>query len=744
MCCEHRLFSANSLRFNLILLALSAASWNSSAGAQNIQRIEELSITATRQDRTIQNIAGTISLITQENIEKEMVDDLDDLARFQPGVSMGTDARGGNQGFSIRGIGGNRVLHVIDGIRSSDIYFGNGKDTFEMDNLQNVQIIRGPASVLYGADAMGGAVVFQTKSARDYVGGDNGTYLGIRTAASDADDQVKVGATAAVQNGDFGLIAQLTEREFSEHEVNGPGSVNPQEGDSQGGLIKAFWDISESQSIALSFESFAENRDFNLLSDMVGRGGSAISSSLGLDESERQRTGVEYNLIRNSGLFDDLQVRANFQSTFSTQRTLQERMSYSFVNPQDPRSFAGTAAIRDTTFGFEQDTLALTLNLRKSVETSSLVHNLSYGFNFDETDTQRPRDRFDTENASGSVSRQISPFPMAPAEVFPNKSFPDTTTRRLGAYLQDEVRVGDSGLSLIPGIRYDRYEMAASVDSLLDGTKTVAGYGYPVRDFDDAKFSVSFGVLYDINETYSLSAQYAEGYRPPNFNESNQAFANLAYRYAVVPNPSIEAETSQSFELGLRAGYENAYVSVSVFKNYYEKFISSNYIGRDGAVSLYQNQNIDDVEIRGAEATAFLYINENWATKSSIAYAMGKDTKKSRYLDSVDPVKIVNSLRYDDPSGNWGGELFWTVVFDKTKVSSEDVTGGDGYQVLDLVGNLRIGDAISLRAGVFNVLDKKYARWQSIQGLDKIAAADTILNNYQPGTNFRLGINASF
>ena len=92
-----------------------------------------------------------------------MVDDLDDLARFQPGVSMGTDARGGNQGFSIRGIGGNRVLHVIDGIRSSDIYFGNGKDTFEMDNLQNVQIIRGPASVLYGADAMGGAVVFSNE-----------------------------------------------------------------------------------------------------------------------------------------------------------------------------------------------------------------------------------------------------------------------------------------------------------------------------------------------------------------------------------------------------------------------------------------------------------------------------------------------------------------------------------------------------------------------------------------------------
>ena len=86
MFCEHHLFSTKSLSLNLCLLALTTAVFHSSAGAQNIQRIEELSITATRQDRTIQNIAGTISLITQENIEKEMVDDLDDLARFQPGV----------------------------------------------------------------------------------------------------------------------------------------------------------------------------------------------------------------------------------------------------------------------------------------------------------------------------------------------------------------------------------------------------------------------------------------------------------------------------------------------------------------------------------------------------------------------------------------------------------------------------------------------------------------------------------
>ena len=123
---------------------------------------------------------------------------------------------------------------------------------------------------------------------------------------------------------------------------------------------------------------------------------------------------------------------------------------------------------------------------------------------------------------------------------------------------------------------------------------------------------------------------------------------------------------------------------------------------------------------------------------------MGRDQETSQHLDSVDPVNLVNSIRYDSTSGNWGAELFWTVVANKTKVSSDSVTGADGYQVLDAVVDLRIGDSLSVRAGVFNIFDEEYARWQSIQGLNNVTAADTILNNYQPGTNLRLGINANF
>ena len=729
---QQKIFGIISIAF---LLPAFAEAQEASSG-----RLEELTVNATRQPRTIENIAGTVSLISMEDIEKEMVDDLDDIARFQPGVSMNKNARGGNQGFTIRGIGGNRVLNVIDGVRGTDIYFGYGKDSFEMDNLQSVQIVRGPASVLYGADAMGGAVIFTTKTARDYVNSDSGSYFNVRSMASDADDQYKTGATAAFQNGDVGLIAQFTQRNWNEHEVNGSGKVNPQDGNSDGILLKGFWDISDNQRLSISLESVEQEADFILESDL----GRSVSSSLGYDQTERERIGFEYVLERDSGLFDDLQILFNVQDTDASQRTIQNRTSFSFVNPRNPRSFGGAAAIRDTMFEFDQETTALNVNLRKSLSSGSLTHSFAYGFNFDETDTERPRDRFDRNVATGTVSREISAFPMAPAEVFPNKSFPDTTTKRWGIYLQDEIQISDSGLTIIPGVRYDRYDMEANVDALLDGTNLVAGFGYPVEDFDDGEVSLSLGALYDLDDTYSLFGQYAEGYRAPNFNEANQAFVNLGFGYAVLPNPEIDAESSDSVELGIRADYENAFLSLSVFSNNYEDFISSNFIGQEGGLSLYQNQNIQDVEIQGAELLSYFYLNNEWRVRASVAYARGDNETDDVPIDTVDPLTVVAGLRYDNANGNWGGELLVTAVDKKDRVSSDSVVQPDNYTIVDLIADWELGDSLSLRLGVFNLFDEEYAHWQNIQGLNAVSSADTIANAYQPGMNIRLGFTVEF
>ena len=726
----------------LLAASLGIALAGPVAGQERSGRIEEVIVNATRLPRTIEDIAGTVSLVSAEDIERELAEDLDDLVRFQPGVSIRSARRGGNEGFSIRGIGGNRVLTVLDGIRSNDIYHAGpatyGRDSIDTDNIKTVELIRGPASVLYGADAIGGAVIVTSKEPGDYLQGGRAAF-NFRASAADADDQDRGGFTGAFQFGDVGLLAQYTHRQFAEQEVNGPGSLNPQDGNSDSLLVQLFWDVAPDQRLRFSMDNFVEETETQLDSEIE----QSVSGSWGLDETERLRNGMRYEWQAGLVMFDDLELDLNRQTTDATQYTEQTRTSFSFIDPRDPRTFRGTTALRRSNFEFNQAIFALNLNLRKTIATESVTHSLAYGANLEETDTQRPRNRCEEALDSGRTSCRISAYAFAPPEVFPNKTIPDTATRRSGLYLQDEVVFGESGLSLIPGARYDRYEMKAVPNPLLDGTGQVSGYGFPVESIDESAVSLSLGILYDINEVWSVFGQYAQGYRPPNFAEANQSFVNLGFQYATVPNPDLSAENSEGLEIGFRARLENAFLSVAVYDNRYTNFIESAFAGVRGPISLFQNRNIGKVETRGVEFNAQIFLNERWQARTALAYARGDNLSESMPLDSVDPLTAVAGLRYDAASGRWGGELLLTAVGKKDRVSTLEHATADSYNVVDLLGNYNFSDSARLRFGVFNVFDESYARWINISSLNA-ESTTAIANAHQPGTNFRVSLNVDF
>ena len=711
-------------------------------GQERAARLEEVIVYATRLPRTIDEIAGTVSLVTAADIERELAEDLDDLIRFQPGVSISTARRGGNEGFSIRGIGGNRVLTVLDGIRSNDIYHAGpasyGRDSIDTDNIKTVELIRGPASVLYGADAIGGAVIVTSKEPGDYLQGNRAAF-NFRASAADADEQYRGGFTGAFQLGEVGLLAQYTHREFAEQEVNGPGILNPQDGTSDSLLLQLFWDVAQNQRLRFSMDNFVEETETQLDSE-ISR---SVSDSRGLDETERLRFGMRYQWQAGLALFDDLELDLNEQTTDATQYTEQTRTSYSFINPRDPRTYRGATALRRSTFDFNQETWAVNLNLRKTITTETVTHSLAYGANLEETDTQRPRNRCEEALDSGQMSCRISAYPFAPPEVFPNKTIPDTATRRSGLYLQDEIVFRESGLRLIPGARYDRYEMHAVADPSLDGTGQVRGYGFPVESIDESAVSLSLGILYDINEVWSVFGQYAEGYRPPNFAEANQSFVNLGFQYATVPNPDLSAENSEGLEIGFRASLDNAFLSVTAYDNRYTNFIESAFAGVRGPISLFQNRNIGKVEIRGVEFNAQIFLNDQWQARTALAYARGDNLSASAPLDSVDPLTAVAGLRYDAASGRWGGEILLTAVGKKDRVSTPAHVTAGSYNVVDLVGNYNFSESARLRFGVFNVVDEMYARWINISSLNA-ESTSAIQNAHQPGTNFRMSLHVDF
>lgn len=714
------------------------------AGDESERGIEELIVTATLLPRSLDEIAGTVSVISAADIERQLADDLNDITRFQPGLSMDTASRGGNQGFVIRGIGGNRVLTVIDGIRSSDIYAAGpasyGKDAFEVDDLRAVEVIRGPASVLYGADAMGGAVILHSKDPLDYLEAAESSAISLRSSASSVNDHYKGGLTYAFQQGDVASVVQFTRRQFGESEINGNGKLNPQDGESDNWMVKTVWTPNAAHQLRLTVDSSAEQIDTHMDSELT----TSVLLSEGSDETDRLRASLTHTWTLDAAFADTMETQLHWQRTDAEQFSEQLLTSYAFVNRANPASFRGTPAERFSDFDFNQETTNTGILLSKTLATGGAQHAMIYGFNIDRTETERPRHRCDTQISTGAVSCNIPSYPMAPPEVFPNKTFPDTTTTRSGVYWQDEITLGRSGFTVIPGVRYDHYEMNPRPDPLLNGGGDISNFGgFNVMDVEEEQVSLNLGVIYDLSDTTSFFAQYAEGYRPPNFDESNQAFVNLGHGYATVPNPDLEAESSRGIETGVRANFDRATLSLALYDNVYDNFIESQMIGTANGISLFQDANIGQAHIYGAEVTALWQASDNWQLRSSIAWSRGEDENKDRPLNSVDPITGIFSARYNANDGRWGVETLLTLVGEQDRVSAADRVTGESYSLVDLIGSYQLTTGASLRVGIFNVFDEEYARWSSIKGLAATDASN-IAKAQAPGTNFRMGVNYEF
>ena len=724
-----------------LLPLLSAAPWP--AHAQQDTVLDEVLVTATYLQRRAQDIAGTVSVITDEEIQQTLSDSLADVVRYQPGLGMDTAARGGDEGVSIRGIGGNRVLTVIDGVRSTDMYAAGpssyGKDAFEVDDLKAVEIIRGPASVLYGADALGGVVLLRTRDAADYLAPGQSIHADIRAAGSSDNNQSKIGATIAGQSGRFGSVLQVTRRDFQEQKIKGSGALNPQNGESNNVLWKTHWDASVDQTFRLAIDASERRIDTRLDNEL----GSRVSRSQGTDTTIRQRISLMHDWTLNGALADNISTKLHRQRTDADQQTGQTRTSFAFVNPMRPASFRGSQAKRFTSLEFNQDTVSGTIIADKNLSLADATHDVVYGISYEHTDTGRPRDRFDTELSTGAVSRAIPSYPMAPPEIFPNKTFPDTRTVRSGVFLQDEISLMGENLIVIPGVRYDRYQMDPRTDALFTGTGDISDWGgFQISQVDASNVSYNLGAIYRLNTNLTTFAQYAEGFRPPNFDEANQAFVNLGHGYATVPNPDLEAESSQGLEIGLRGTIGASRFTVAVFDNRYHDFIESELLGVQNGIMLFQDSNVGQARIYGAEATYDWQLNTRLSWRNALAWARGRDQTSQRELNSVDPVTLVSGLRYQS-SDRWAIEGVATVVGARTRVAADDQVTGNAYQVFDVMGHYTLSPNASIRFGVFNLFDTQYARWSRIRGL-RADDHDAIADRQAPGTNARLAFNFSF
>lgn len=714
------------------------------AAASSAAEMDRVVVTATRTERAIADVPATVSAISREEMDATITRDLKDLFRYEPGVTVTSDpVRFGIGDIRIRGLGGNRVRLVTDGISVSDAFsigsYSNANRNFvDLDTLKAVEVVRGPSSALYGSDALGGVVAFITKDPEDYLDAGKDSHLGIKLGY-DGDWQGLFGGVTSAFAGErwSGLVAvghhQGRETD-NKGEDRSDGSArtapNPQERDGRSLLAKLLYATGTDSRLRLTVEGNEDSTETDVRSALGFQPftGATTTAMDGDDHQTRARISLAWEADALDRAFaDSLHVQVYRQDSETTQDTREARVTAS----------AG-AHVRERSFNFDQREYGLQANLRKDFATGRVDHTLTYGL-------ELSRDRVRQKRDGRVLYADGSSSPAMPPDVFPVRDFPNSETTTAALYVQDEMRFADGRVSLVPGLRIDHYRLQPEVDSIFAEDNP----GVAVSDLNETSVSPKLGVVWRFAEDWSLFAGYAHGFRAPPYNDVNLGFTNLQFGYTAIPNPDLKPETSDGVEAGLRFMGEKGYASLSAYYNRYDDFIESlGFIGfNQQGLMVFQSRNVADAEIYGVEFSGGIEFGgfspalEGWSLRGAASWSQGEDRADGTSLAGIDPLRATLGLAYDQE--NWGVELAGRFAARKRDLPQDTQFATPGHGVLDLLAHWNFAPGTTVNAGVFNLADRTY--WASGDlPVGVLASSDTLDRYTAPGRNVGVSLSVNW
>ncbi|MGE8355835.1 MAG: TonB-dependent hemoglobin/transferrin/lactoferrin family receptor [Microvirgula sp.] len=707
--------------------------------------LDPVQVTTDRSRKKLSETAPNTTVISRDRLDASQAGNMADAIRYEPGVTVASDPnRRGNSGFTIRGIGGNRILMLIDGIRLPDAYLGGGtaissRDYVDMEALQAIEIVKGPQSSLYGSDALGGVVGYRSKRIEDVLKPGARIGGGFRGFGASADDSHGATASLGLRNDRLDGLLVYTYRKGQATDSMGRNdrdgfartAANPQDWHQDNVLARLGWQAGEQHRLEFTLENFSRLVDTRLLgSRNNARTGltpraERVDSQEAKDRLRRQRQSLAWNAHQlgpfqriGATLYRQTLIERDSDVALGTETAWQGRRPVFRPGTQTHSSHA-----------FTQTLTGINLELEQQFDALAASHRLVWGADLSRTDSARPRNRWRTY-ADGSTTRLIpSPRPGMQAERYPNKTFPDSVSDRIGLFAEDDMRFA-GGLVVSPGLRWDFYRMRPLPDLAYRNANTT---GQAVSRFRDSALSPKLGLALPFAGHYTGFLQLTTGFRAPPFDDASAAFTNTAHGYTILSNPALKSEKSRGAELGLKGAWAAFDFGLTAFHTRHSGFIDSVFLREDrNRTRFYQYRNRSRVDINGAEARMAWRFAPEWRLAGALAYVQGKERDGKQPIDSVAPPTALAGLRYGNEAR--GAEGFVRAAARQGRVRTPDGFRAPGHATLDLSAYWRPGKHMTLRADVLNVFDRKYWNAGDTRGR---RFDDRALDRYtRPGRNF--------
>lgn len=639
-------------------------------------------VTALRRPLPRDSVAGAVNVIDEARLQRNAPQVVAGVLRGAPGIFFQQTTPG--QGVPIvRGLIGSQVLHLVDGIRVNNAFFRDAPNQYlgliDPALIERIEVLRGSAGSLYGADAMGGVVQMLTPEVRFAT--ENTTYSGRTYSSYDSGDGgTFLRAEAATGNRRGSLSGGVSWQKRHNRRIGGGERVDPSGFEAQAGNARILLSAGDFGEWMFSGQTLEQPSTPRVDELVAGFGQTTPSASqYRYEPNRRSLVHARYRHSNPGAWFNSVEVNVA-QQVIVDDRTIQEYASPVVSTEQNRSRMNG-----------------LTLQLiRQPSTTVSLTAGLEV---YRDKVSSTRQDRLAEGGLEGSPGLPVTPR-------FPDGSTMDSDA----AYLN--LAWSDGRWGVDTGLRFSQFNVR------LPGSAVT-----PSVDLDLNDLTGDLRLRYQLTPSLQLLTNLGRGFRPPNVFDFG-AFGPRPGNRFNIGNAELDSETVWSLDLGVRANGDQWQLEAFIFVLDYRDRITSVATGdvTPGGRIIVRSENRDKVRIRGLEMAGSWSPLAQLVVDGSLSITRGEEQDNAGMSAPADRIPPINGRL----GMNWQVKEDWQVIpfllyagrQDRLSPRDErdpriDPSGSPGWMTVNLHLQWQATASLALGVRLNNLFDRNYREFGS-------------------------------
>ena len=667
--------------------------------------LDEVVVTATRTERAVDMTSKPITIINSETIETRNTVSVLELLAEVPGISISKSGPTGGQ-LSFRGFNSNDFKSplFIDGDRF------HGRNTLEYElldpnSIERIEIIRGPASAMYGTDAMAGLINVITRKAKGDVNKPFAIKPRLRALDYSSLNNLRSGSfeLEGLGNG-FDMLLGVSGKKAGNYR-SPQGDIPHSDLESWSADLHIGYMLASGHRIELTAK----------YADVEHGYAGGLSAAPGYPYKIRRQEPLTEKFLKlhYEGYNETLgleHIEASLYARYLYTDNSGEILSRTNTLTKSHNYVDGPLSTGGKVFG-----------VRPWGEGNSLTIGADW-FHDDRKAIQQEITTYDAQGNQTSYTRKTG----SPSESQTN----------IGIFAHNDWDPSEKLTVSVSG----------RVDTFITSADVVADSGYTGEtETTDTPVTGGVGLIYRPKAVLHFTGNINTSFRTPI------PFEKFGTLLGYEPNPDLEPEKGITYEAGLRLRLTRIVANLTAFRSDYDNLItrlpvdSTIYPGTRAQKPF----NIGKARTQGLEFDAVWLVNNNWKAFMNAAYLRGTDTKTDTPLGYIAPLNGLVGVRYIPGNNAFYIEATnkWSTRKDRIDPTQERETDSY-YDVLNLYAGFdikklsaRLPD-MELRLAVENILDKAYRNPTTVEA---ISYEQSITNPLmQPGRNFSISLKARF